>query len=129
MFNKFVDERLQKITKLDKKKLILLMHKYKGSTTDAKFNEFDNVINLIDKIRGGETRLADAKNDQAKCKSSLAEIEKVNKKTYIKRENNTLYNIEMLYKARNGVIKFLIIILERYLKRNMKQPKEHDLKY
>ena len=88
------------------------MYKYKGPTTDAKFNECDNVINLIDKIIGGETRLADAKNDQAKCKSNLAEIEKVNKKTYIKREKNTLHNIEMLYKARNGVIKFLIIILE-----------------
>ena len=88
------------------------MYKYKGPTTDAKFNEFDNVINLIDKIRGGETRLADAENDQAKCKSNLAEIEKVNKKTYIKREKNTLYNIEMLYKARNGVTKSLIIILE-----------------
>ena len=62
------------------------MYKYKGLTTAAKFNELDNVLNPVDKIRGSETRLDDAKNDQAKVKSNLVEVEKVNKKTYIKRE-------------------------------------------
>ena len=47
------------------------MYKYKGPTADEKFNEFDNALNLIDKIREGEISLVNAKNDQTKLKSDL----------------------------------------------------------
>ena len=37
------------------------MYKYKGPTSGAKHNEFENALNLIDKIREGEISLADTK--------------------------------------------------------------------
>ena len=56
---------------------------------DAKFNEFDNALNRIDKIREGEISLADAKNNQIKFKSDLNEIKNGNKKNRSK-EQKTL---------------------------------------
>ena len=52
------------------------IYKYKGSTTDEKFNEFDNAFSLLDKIRNGKISLADPKHDQAEFKSNLSEIGK-----------------------------------------------------
>ena len=46
------------------------------------------------------------KTNQAKFKSYLGEIKKGNKKHKSKEQKNTLYNIEMLYKARREAIKF-----------------------
>ena len=46
------------------------------------------------------------KINQAKFKSNLSEIKKGNKKHRSKEQKNTLYNIEILYKARNNVIEF-----------------------
>ena len=62
VFNKLVDERLKEITKLDKNvNLDDLIYRYKGSTADAKFNEFDNDFSLLDKTRDGKISLAGAK--------------------------------------------------------------------
>ena len=50
MFNTLVDQRLEKITNLDKKvNLDDLIYRYKGFTADAKFNEFDNAFSYLDK--------------------------------------------------------------------------------
>ena len=57
-----------------------LIYKQKGPTADAKFDEFDNALNLLDKIREDEINLADAKNVQAEFKSNQNEIKKGNKK-------------------------------------------------
>ena len=81
-----------------------LIYRYKGNTADAKFDEFDNALDIINKIRDGKKDLADVKNNQQKFKSHLSEIKKGSKKS--KEQKNTLYNIEMLYKARNEAIKF-----------------------
>ena len=81
MFNKLADERLEEITKLDKKvNPDDLIYRYKDSTANAKFNEFDNAFNLLDKIRGREIILADVKQHQAEFKSNLREVKKVNKR-------------------------------------------------
>ena len=62
IFKKLVDERLEEITNLDKRvNPDDLIYKYKDSTADAKFNGFDNVVNLINKIREDEISLGDAK--------------------------------------------------------------------
>ena len=107
IFNELVDERLEKITDLDKKvNSDDLIYRYKGNTADAKFDKFDNALNIINKIQNGEISLADVKNNQEKFKSYLGEIKKGNKKHRSKVQKNTLYNIEMLYKARNEAIKF-----------------------
>ena len=50
-----------------------------------------------------KTDLADAKNNQQKFKYFLGKIKKGNKS---KEQKNTLYNIEMLYKAKIEAIKF-----------------------
>ena len=54
-------------------------------------------------MRYGKIDLSDVKNNQEKFKSYLGEIKKGKKS---KEQRNTLYNIEMLYKARNEAIKF-----------------------
>ena len=56
----FVDQRLGETTNLDKKvNSDDLTHRYKGNTSDAKFNEFDKAFSLLDKIRDGKIGLAD----------------------------------------------------------------------
>ena len=62
MFNKLLDKRLEEITKLDEKvNPDDLIYRYKGSTADEKFNEFDNAFSLLDEIRDGKVSLPDAK--------------------------------------------------------------------
>ena len=107
IFNKLVDERREKIADLDKKvNRDDLIYRYRGSTADAKFDKFDNALNIINKKQNGEISLADVKNNQDKFKSYLGEIKKENKKHRSKEQKNTLYNIEMLYKARSEAIRF-----------------------
>ena len=52
IFNELVDERLEKITDLDKKKVNNddLIYRYKGNIADVKFDEFDNAFDIIDMI-------------------------------------------------------------------------------
>ena len=70
-------KRLDEKTKLDEKvNLDNLIYRYKVKTTDAKFDEFDNAFNLLDKIRNGETTLTDVKSDKIKFKSDLGKIKK-----------------------------------------------------
>ena len=80
------------------------MYIYKGKFADIKFNEFYNAVGIINKIGDGKKDLAEIKNNQQKFKSYLGEIKKGAKKS--KEQKNTIYNIEMLYKARNKAIKF-----------------------
>ena len=107
IFNELVDERLEKIVGLDKKvNSDDLTQKCKGNTADAKFDKFDNAFNIMDKIKNGKISLEEAKNNQEKFKIYLGEIRKGNNKRRSKEQKNALYNIEMVYKARNKTIKF-----------------------
>ena len=83
-----------------------LIYRYKGNTPDLDFDEFENVFDIIDKIRDGKINLSDVKINQEKFKSYLGNIKKGNKKHRSKAQKNTSYNIEMLYKARKKAIKF-----------------------
>ena len=97
IFNELVDERCEKINDLDKKvHSDDLIYKYNCYTADAKFDKFDNVLNIINKIQNGKISLADVKNIQEKFQSYLGDIKKGNKKHRSKEQNNTLHNIEML---------------------------------
>ena len=81
-----MDERLEKITDLDKKvNRDDLIYRYEGNTPDLNFDEFDNALALVDKIRDGKISLTDVKKKTPK---------------------NALYNIETFYKARNEAIRF-----------------------
>ena len=65
IFNELVDERLEEITNLDEKvNSNDLIYRYKGNTADAKFDKFDNALNIINKIENGEISLEDVKNNQ-----------------------------------------------------------------
>ena len=104
IFNELVDERLEKITDLDERvNSDDLIYRYKGNTADSKFDEFDNTLGIINKIWDSKTDLADVKNNQKQFKSFLGKIKKRKKS---KERKSALYNIEMLYKARNEAIKF-----------------------
>ena len=77
IFNEPVDERLEKIIDLDERvNSNDLIYRYKGKNVDAKFDEFDNALDIINKIRDGKTDLADVKNNQQKFKSYLGETKK-----------------------------------------------------
>ena len=52
------------------------MCRYKRKTPYENFNTYDNALNLIDKIKDGEIKLAEAKNGQIKFKLVLGEIKK-----------------------------------------------------
>ena len=52
IFNELVDERLEKITDLDKKvNSNDLIYRCKGNVADLKFDEFYNALDIIDKIK------------------------------------------------------------------------------
>ena len=54
MFNELADERLEKITNLDRKVNIDgLIYRYKGNISHAKFDKLDNALNIINKIQNG----------------------------------------------------------------------------
>ena len=62
---------------LDKKvNLDDLIYRYKGKFADAKFDEFDNALAIINKILDGKKDLAEIKNNQQKFKYYLGEIKK-----------------------------------------------------
>ena len=65
IFNKLVHERLEKITDLDKKvNSDDLIYRYKGRLADTKFDEFDNALGIINKIRDGKKDLAGVKKNK-----------------------------------------------------------------
>ena len=105
IFNKLVDEKLEKISDLDKRvNRDDLIYRYKGKPADTKFDESDNALGIINKIRNGKKNLSEVKNNQQDFKLYLGEIKKGAKKS--KEQKNTIYNTEMLYKARNEAVKF-----------------------
>ena len=60
---------LDNITELDKKvNRYGLIYRYRGKTPEEKFNTYDNALDLIDKIKNGEIKLAEAKNEQIRFK-------------------------------------------------------------
>ena len=68
---------LEKITDLDERvNSNDLIYRWKGKTADAKLDEFDSALGIINKIRDGKTDLADVRNNQQKFKSYLGEIKK-----------------------------------------------------
>ena len=109
IFNELVDERREKIIDLDKKvNSDDLIYRYRGSTADIKFDEFDNALNIINKIQNGEIRLASVKNNQEKFKSYLGEMKKGKKQ----KSKKTLCTILKRFAKQEGkLLNFMMIIL------------------
>ena len=91
IFNELMDEWIKEITELNKKvDLNDLVYRYKGKSPGEKLDKYHNALNLFDKIRNGEIKLAKAKNNQIIFKSHLGEIKKGNNKKRSKEQKNAL---------------------------------------
>ena len=113
IFNELVDERLEKITDLDKKvNSDDLIYRYKGNTADVKFDEFDNALNIINKIQNGEIDLANVKNNQEKFKSYLGEIKKETKNIDQKSKKTLCTILKCFTKQETKLLSLMIIILQ-----------------
>ena len=106
-----------------------MIYRYKGSPADEKFNEFDNSVSLLDKIKDDTIILTDGKNDQGKFKLNLSETKKRNK--IINQKTKIIHCIILKSSTKQGrkLLNFSMIILQCYLKQNLKQLKQQDLKY
>ena len=61
IYNKLTEESFEKINNLDKRVDIdKLVFKYRGNTPDEDFSKFDNVLDLINKIRNASKMLQSA---------------------------------------------------------------------
>ena len=72
---------MKKITNIDSEvKRNDLLYRYKGDTSDLKFNKFDGGVDIINKIRDGKEELRDIKNNQHYFKALLGEVKRGAKK-------------------------------------------------
>ena len=112
IFNKLVGERRGKITDLDKEvNSDDLKYRYKGNTANTKFDEFDNALNIINKIQNGETELKDIKNNQEKSKTYLGEIKKKETKNIDQENKKTLCTILKHFTRQEAkLLNFMMII-------------------
>ena len=65
-----------------------MIHKYKGNTPNEEFNTYDHTLDLIDKIKNGEIKLAEVKNNQNNFRSNLGEIKKGSQKIKRAKKHN-----------------------------------------
>ena len=67
IYNKLTEESFENTNNLDKiADIDKLVFKYKDNTPDEDFSKFDNVFDLINKMRDGKISLIEAKDDQTK---------------------------------------------------------------
>ena len=86
------DERLEKTTDLDKRvNRNNLIYRCKGKLADTKFDEFDNALGVINKIRDGKKDLAEIKHNRQDLKLYLYEIKKGAKKSKEQKKHNIQY--------------------------------------
>ena len=110
IFNKLVDERLEKITSLDEEvNSNDLICRCRDNTADVSFNEFDNAHVFINKIQDGKKELTNVKKNQEKFKSYLGEIKKGSKKS--KEQKKILCPIlKCFIKEEKKLLNFMMII-------------------
>ena len=109
IFNGIVDERLKKqLIQIKKVNSDDLIYRYKSNSPDLTFDEFDNALALIDKIRNGKISLTDVKNNQEKLKSYLGEIQKMKHR---KSKKTFCIILKRFIKQEMKPVNFMIIIL------------------
>ena len=79
-------------------------------TPDENFDAYGNVLNLIDKIKNGKIKLAQAKNDQIKLKSNLGDIKKGNNKRDQKSKKTRSTMLKSFTKLGMRLLTFMMII-------------------
>ena len=89
IYNKLTEESFGKINSLDKKvDTDKLLFRYKGNIADQDFSRFDNGLDLIDKIKEGKISFTEAKHEQARLKSDMGEMKRV-QKTFVEGEQKS----------------------------------------
>ena len=88
-----------------------LMYRYKSRTADAKFDKFDNALDILDKLRNGKTSLTDVKDNQAKFKSNLGEVKK-HTKVEQKSKKTPCIIMKCFTKQGTRLLNFMMIILQ-----------------
>ena len=113
IFHELLDERCEKITNLNKKvNSNDLIYKCKGNIADVNFNQFDNVLDITDKIRDGKIDLADVKNNQERFQSYLGEIKKGIKNINQKCKKILCTILKCFIDQKTKLLKFMMIILQ-----------------
>ena len=87
-----------------------LVYKYKGKSPNEKFDKFDNALDLINKIRNGEMKLSNVKNDKIKFKTYMGEIKKGSKKSKKQKIQHTI--LKCFTKQAKRLLHFWMIILQ-----------------
>ena len=109
IFNELADKRFNEITELDKKvNLDYLIYRYKDNTPNEEFNTYANALDLVNKIKNGEIKLAEAKNNQINFKSNLSEIKEEVKNQKSRKKQYTI--LKCFTKQGKRLLIFLIII-------------------
>lgn len=80
-----------------------LIYYFRKESSRKRFDEFENGINLFEKIKSGDEKLEEAKKYKKVFKSTLKEIARGRYKSKV--QNSALQNIKMFYKARQPTIK------------------------
>ena len=102
-------KNLKKITDLDEKvNNDDLIYRYKGRLADTKFDEFDNAVCIINKIRDGKKDFAGVKKNQEKFKYYLGEIKNGAKNQKNKKRQYTI--LKCCTKQGMKLLNFMMII-------------------
>ena len=74
----------------------------KSDTFRKRFDDFNNGIEFLEKIKFGEIKLEEVQNLQNMSKSNLNKIWRVRHK--LEKQNSILENIKLLYESQEAVI-------------------------
>ena len=108
-YNKYFIDELAKIQKSIKpidfdNLMYYLMYYYKGSNELINFNEYKGMINIFKSIHSGDKTLKDIEQEQNKFKKEINIIKQGNPKKRSEKQQETIDNIENLYKSRQEVV-------------------------
>ena len=104
-YNKYFIDELAKIQKSVKPIYFNdLIYYYKGSNEPINFNEYKGVINIFKNIHSGDKTLEHIEQEQNKFKKEINIIKQGNKKKRSEKQQETIDNIENLYRPRQEVV-------------------------
>ena len=81
-----------------------LIYYYKGSNELINFNEYKGMMNIFKNIHSGDTTLEDIEQEQNNSKKEINIIKHENPKKRSEKQQETIDNIENLYKSRQELV-------------------------
>ena len=100
-YNKYFINELAKIRKsIEPVDFNNLIYYYKGSNEPINFNEYNGMLNTFKSIHSSDKTLEDIEREQNKFKKAITIIKQGNPKKRLEEQQETIDNIENLYKSR-----------------------------